>query len=237
VGGEVPARPRCAHLLLFVGEALRPGPVLAAALAREGMRSLWLAGPEQAVQAAALAHFDAVLLDAATFEGQGAGAIARVRGALDCPLVVVADHADEVDEIVALELGADLFLARPLADRRLRAHLAALLRRRPPAADDPPDADWQLDARSGRLVQGTRQVALTEVQARLLQRLMQARGQLVDRAALAAALPRGAQLCERSLDVYVHRLRRRLKAHGVQGLDIEVVRGRGWVLAAPAAAA
>jgi DNA-binding response OmpR family regulator len=231
------ARRAAASLVLFVGETLRPGPALAAMLAREGMRSLWLAGPDQAVQAARLAHFDAVLLEGGTVEGSGAAAIALVREALACPLVVVADHADEIDEIVALELGADLFLARPLADRRLRAHLAALLRRQPAPPAQAAVPQWQLDFGSGRLACGERQVALTEVQSRLLQRLMQSRGHLVERAELVAALPQGTRLHERSLDVYVHRLRRRLKSQAVQGLAIEVVRGRGWVLAAPAAAA
>lgn len=122
--GEPPPGP--ARLLLFVGAAVRPEAPLASLLAREGLRCLGLPGTEQAVRAASLARFDAVLVDAALVDGRALGALAAAHR---CPIVVLADEADEVDEIVALELGADRYLARPLAPRRLRAHLRALLRR------------------------------------------------------------------------------------------------------------
>lgn len=236
-----PASRAVARLVLFIGEAMRPQPDVAALLARDGIRSLWLAGAEQALHCAELARFDAALLDSAAADGHASALIARLREALACPLVVVAEHADEIDEILALELGADLYLARPLAARRLRAHLAALMRRPAQSSAAAPEADrphaaasngWALDIELCCLLRGTQQVRLTDVQARLLQRLLAAPGRLVPRAELVAAMRHGPQLQARSIDVYMHRLRQRLREQAVDGLVIEVVRSRGYRLLA-----
>ena len=145
--------------------------------------------------------------------------IETLRQALACPVLVVAPTEDEVDEIIALELGADAYLAGPLAPRRLRAHLMALLRQRPVAEPDRAHlrlGEWTVDCAAQRLAHDDgRQVVLTAVQAGLLQAL--------------AAGPDKA-LHARSVDVYVARLRRRLREGRVDGLAIDGVRGLGYTL-------
>jgi DNA-binding response OmpR family regulator len=183
----------------------------------------------------------------------GAAVLIELNAALQCPLIVVAGRPDEVDEIVALEYGAAAYLAQPLAPRRLRAHLAALMRERTAApyfdaaaaqAPSPlPQCGWQLDRIANRLRRaesdgsGERLVALTEVQSALLQCLIEAQGLIVPRARLAAALPNRHEIGARSVDVYIHRLRQRLHGEGVEGLAIQAVRGRGYRLATLEAAA
>ncbi|MBI5722269.1 MAG: response regulator transcription factor [Burkholderiales bacterium] len=242
-----PAAP--AQLLLFVGEAIRPDTTLVALLAREGLRCLSLPGAEQAVRAATLARFDAVLIDAALVDGRAARAIETLASSHRCPLIVLAEQADEVDEIVALELGADLYLARPLAPRRLRAHLHALLRRRIAAVEAAQPADglgagrplqaggWSLQFAQQRLTRGPRSVRLTHAQAALLRCLMDAAGDIVPAEHLLAALPQHERLQTRSLRVHVHRLRQRLRDEAVHELQVEAVRGSGYALAVPCAEA
>jgi DNA-binding response OmpR family regulator len=187
-----------------------------------------------------MACFDALVLDAALLECRDGTTLSRLRAALRCPIVMLADHGDEIDEILALELGADAFLPRPLAPRRLRAHLSALMRlqqrgaspsdgaaMRPPADDAP---GWRLDRVTNRLRRGARCVELTDVQAALLQCLIEAGGRIVPRDRLAAALPLGRTAHARSVDVYVHRLRKRLLAGGAVDVSIAAIRGRGYVL-------
>ena len=233
---EAPAR-----LVLFVGTA--PAAQVCELLAQDGVRSLWLRGPAQALRAARLAHFDALVIDTAQLGSQAAQWLADLHAQLACPVVVLAEHADEIDEIVALELGADAYLARPLAARRLRAHLAALMRLRASAPVTESNggtplplaatAGWQIDRVGNRLRIDERCIELTEVQAALLQCLVEARGRIVPRARLAAALPHGQGLSARSVDVYIHRLRSRLREEGCeQRLGIEAVRGRGYALTA-----
>jgi len=246
-GGPGPAT---AQLLLFVGEAARPDAALVTLLAREGLRCLSLPGTEQAVRAATLARFDTVIVDAALVDGRVIGELAAAHR---CPIVALAEAPDEVDEIVALELGADLYLARPLAPRRLRAHLRALLRRRVAASEPAPaplDAGagarptraleaggWTLAFAQQRLTRGSRTVRLTHSQAAMLRCLMAAAGDIVPAEDLLAALPRHERLQMRSLRVHVHRLRQRLREEGVDELQVEAVRGSGYALALPFAQA
>lgn len=232
------------RLVLLVGEGLRVDAALSQTLAREGMRCLWLASLAKALDLARLARFDAVVLDSRDVDGAAAPRLPQLRQRLHCPLVVVAQQADEVDEILALELGADAFLVRPLAPRRLRAHLLALLRAGTPslpapaaAVSEPPSdaapAQWQgwvLDHNAGCLHGRGRSVALTLLQCALLQCLVAAAGRVVSRAELTAALPRGHALAAHSVCVYVARLRRKLQQEGVHDLRVDAVRGRGFVL-------
>jgi two-component system, OmpR family, phosphate regulon response regulator OmpR len=232
------ARRPTATLVLFIGAACRPSPEVCASLADEGMRCLWLGGHQQAALAARSAQFDAVVVDASSLPANGGAALARLRAVVRCPMVMLAERGDEIDEIVALELGADAYLRRPLSPRRLRAHLSVLIRwRRPTVAPEPIDvADtidsrrWQVDRIGNRLVRGSVCVALTEVQSAFLQCLFEAGGRIVPRARLAAALPNGHLVHVRSIDVYVHRLRKRLHDAGVFDLLIEASRGRGYTL-------
>lgn len=246
-GGPVAGRPAPVRLVLFVGEGLRPGGELAPLLGREGIRSLWLPGVPHALRAASMACFDAVLVDGTLVHGRSARAIPELAETLRCPVLVVGEAApgggsdDEVDEIVALELGADAYLRRPLAPRRLRAHLSAVMRRprgaepaaEPALASPPRVGGWELDTVRGLLRHdgpGRPTVVLTPLLASLLHVLLETPGRLVPRARLAAALPQGERLNARSVDVYVHRLRQRLREHGVDDLLVESQRGRGYAV-------
>lgn len=225
------------RLLLFVG--MLPGAELSTLLAIDGMRCLSLPDVATALDAARLARFDAVVLQAAALGAAPARALEALRRTLCCPLVVAAGSEDEVDEILALEQGADAWLPRPMAARRLRAHLLALLRLRATApevhVDRTPPCRWRIDRVLNRLHGAAPgPVALTEVQAALLQRLVDADGRVVSRAQLADSLvpSHGHALQARSVDVYVHRLRDRLRKADATDHDIEAVRGRGYRLCA-----
>lgn len=237
------------HLVLFVGLGLRPGPDLGEGLARSGIRGLWLERMDQALGAAAHARFDAAVVRLDQPVAAAARQFDAWRRALGCPLLLLADIEDEVDEIIALELGADGLLAQPVSSRRLRAHLLMLLRRGPAdeAAPDriaPPApvqaGGWVLDRVHNRLCQDppgadtalARRVGLTDMQAALLQVLMDDLGRVVPRSRLLAAVSRRRTLQPRSVDVYVARLRQRLLDEQVHDLQLDGVRGRGYVLSA-----
>lgn len=250
---ETSQRHHPARLVLLVGAAFGAGSDLARSLALVGMRCLRLRGVAQMIATARLATIDAVVLDSSAFAGRIGQVLPQVRQQLDCPIIVVTQHADEIDEIdeiVALELGADAFLVRPLAPRRLRAHLAALLRpstlnpvvgsdagwsidRATPAPatrKQPSLAGWALDTRNGRLTGSGCNVELTVLQSALMLCLMDAAGEVVSSSHLTAALPGGQGLAANSVYVYVARLRRKLLAEGVHELRIEAHRGRGFAL-------
>jgi DNA-binding response OmpR family regulator len=235
-------RPAASALVLFVGSGCRPAAAQNEMLARDGLRSLWLPTLDHALEAALGARLDAIVLDAAVLGRRDAVALAGARAALSCPIVMLADDADEIDEIMALELGADAYLLRPLSPRRLRAHLGALMRlqrhagmgsteTQAVAADAPAGpAGGRGDPLRNRLLRGATEVALTELQSAFLQCLLESPGRIVPRERLIAALPLGQPVHARSIDVYIHRLRKRLQAAGVFDILIEAIRARGYVL-------
>lgn len=215
----------------------RPERELLDGLAQVGVRGLWLGAAAQALGAASFARFDAVVLKVRGPMAEAARSFEGWRRTLGCPLLVVAEAGDEFDEIIALELGADGYLAGPVPPRRLRAHLLMLLRRAQPGADAAAPAAplragaWTLDRSANRLQRGRHEVDLTELQAALLQVLIAEQGRVVLAVPrLAEAVSRGRELHVRSVDVYIARLRCRLRDERVAGLEIDGVCGRGYRL-------
>jgi DNA-binding response OmpR family regulator len=228
-----------AHLVLMVARQRAPQRALIDCLAQRGLRCIWVDGLQAVDQVADQVVPDAVVYDAQADATPLPNALAQLRQWFAGSLLVLDGPHDEVDEILALELGADGLLAHPVTPRRLRARLEALLRRHAAAAaplpvgEAAPDlpAGWHLDAVHNCLQRGTQSVALTGGQAHLLRCLALHAGRVVPRAELhdQVCAPE-SDLRARSIDVYVHRLRQRLLAAGVHDLSIHAVRGRGFML-------
>jgi len=224
-------------LVLFVGPAVRPDGECSELLGQCGLRCVAVSDLDGAHAASVNLQFDALVIDTAVLQPMLALALAGLHVAAGAPMLVVAPRPSEVDEIVALEHGASQYLARPLSARLLRAHLTALLRARQGAAAEPaepptgvPLGGWRLDPLQRQLQRGSRRVELTEGQFTLLRALAAQAGRVVPRAELEAQVAGDGALTARSIDVYVHRLRKRLAKLGTDELDIESVRGLGYRL-------
>lgn len=229
---------RAPSLVLFVGPAVRPERSLADTLAQAGLRCAAVSDLATAHEACTNLHFDALVVDAAMLVPSLALALAGLQPAAGCPLLVATEAPNEIDEIIALEHGASDYLALPLSPRLLRAHLTAVLRARPvaePIDDSATDlarpGGWLLDPMLRELRWGGHSVSLTESQFAILRCLASPAGRVVPRAELEArASGPDSSLTARSIDVYVHRLRRRLAEAGVNALEIQSLRGRGYRL-------
>jgi DNA-binding response OmpR family regulator len=225
-------------LVLFVGPAVRPDAECTELLGQCGLRCVAVGDLDDAHTASGNLQFDALVIDAGVLQPTLALALAGLHVAAGAPMLVIAPRPSEVDEIVALEHGASQYVARPLSARLLRAHLTALLRPRASGNGDPATAatghdalgGWTLDATQRQLVRGGQRVELTEGQFTLLNALASQAGRVVPRADLEQRVAGQGALTARSIDVYVHRLRKRLIELGVTDLDIESVRGLGYRL-------
>lgn len=186
-----------------------------------------------------------VLLDLG-LPGEDGFSIARqLREHWRCGLVIVTGRADAVDKVVGLEVGADDYVTKPFDLRELLARIKAVLRRTAPAepaaapaqaAAAPRDrlcfAGWELDLAARRLLdpQG-REVGLTSGEFDLLRTFARHPGRVLSRDfLLERTRGREAAPFDRTIDVQVGRLRKKLEADPEDPQLIKSVRGAGYIL-------
>lgn len=185
-------------------------------------------------------RFDLIVLDVMMPGEDGLAACRRLRGMNKIPIVLLTAMSDETDRIVGLELGADDYVCKPFSPRELLARIRAILRRAGPEPEERPTASslvfdgWQLDnvRRTLRDPQGSL-VELTAGEYDLLVAFVEhpqhvlTRDQLLD-------LTRGrvSGPFDRSIDVQVSRLRRKIEADPQQPELIKTVRAGGYIFCA-----
>jgi DNA-binding response OmpR family regulator len=185
-----------------------------------------------------------VLLDLG-LPGEDGFSIARqLREHWSCGLVIVTGRGDAVDKVVGLEVGADDYVTKPFDLRELLARIKAVLRRTAPAgapAARPVHrfAGWQLDTAARRLVDPHgREVALTTGEFGLLAALVEHAGSVLSRDfLLEQTRGREAAPFDRTIDVQIGRLRKKLEADVDDPQIIKSVRGAGYILVAPVTSA
>jgi two-component system phosphate regulon response regulator PhoB len=147
------------------------------------------------------------------------------------PVIMLTARASESDRVVGLELGADDYLTKPFSPRELVARVKAVLRRSQPQADDS-----QAIKRGGLVVDPARHevtwegepVSLTATEFRIVQLLAGKAGRVLSRDEIIdAALGRDAAVFDRTVDVHITAIRKKL---GRGGELVETVRGFGYKL-------
>ncbi|MEO1091594.1 MAG: response regulator [Pseudomonadota bacterium] len=234
--------------LLIVDDDREIRQLLQRFLERHGYRVDAVADGSGMAEALAGGAFDLVVLDLMLPGEDGLTLCRELRRTSALPVIMLTALGDEADRIVGLEVGADDYLPKPFNPRELLARIRAVLRRvqatevRPPALpDEPPDqevlrfAEWRLDPQRRELRDGADVlVALTAGEYALLlafverpQRVL-SRDQLLD-------LTRGREPgpFDRSIDVQLGRLRRKIEPDPKAPTLIKTVRGGGYVLAVP----
>jgi two-component system, OmpR family, response regulator len=187
-----------------------------------------------------------VLLDLG-LPGEDGFAIARqLREHHRCGLVIVSGRGDAIDKVVGLDVGADDYVTKPFDLRELLARIKAVLRRLQPAAPAPATAapvaaegfrfaQYTLDLAARRVADAAgRDVALKGGEFDLLVTLCRHAGRVLSRDFLLdATRGREAGPFDRTVDVQVGRLRRKLEAEDSGAVIIKSVRGAGYLLAVP----
>lgn len=156
----------------------------------------------------------------------------KLRDGSALPVIMLTARGDDVDRIVGLEMGADDYLPKPFNPRELAARIRAVLRRAEPVGERPGthavgDLEVDLGARSVRV--GGSEIDVTGVEFAVLECLIRSVGQVVSRDQLSqAALFRKASAFDRSLDVHISNLRRKLGSTPDGSDRIKTVRGVGY---------
>lgn len=187
---------------------------------------------------------DLVVLDLKLAEEDGLQLVSDLRVRSNLPIIVITGHwREEIDRIVGLELGADDYLTKPFNLRELLARVRAVLRRAETERPPPPDskatryrfAGWELSLRTRRLTSPTgSSVGLTIGEFSLLSAFLRSPQQVLSREQLLGATHlHDEEVFDRSIDVQILRLRRKLEADPSAPDLIKTERGAGYVFAAP----
>lgn len=187
------------------------------------------------LQAARSDHFAVIILDVMLPGMNGLEILRELRQSCRTPLLMLSARGEPVDRILGLELGADDYLAKPCDPRELVARLRALLRRSQSSQDSAGEvlthAGLRLDSGSLMAWLDDEPLQLTQSEALILRALMTRPAQVVDRQTLsreALGKPLGAY--DRSLDMHISNLRRKLGPYPDGRPRIQSIRGRGYLL-------
>ncbi|HEX9391728.1 MAG TPA: response regulator [Usitatibacteraceae bacterium] len=187
---------------------------------------------------------DLVILDLMLPDEDGFVLCRQLRARSDVPIIMLTARGEETDRIVGLELGADDYLPKPFSPRELLARIRVVLRRLHKSAANGtggsrPDnprlihfAGWTLDTGARHLLSADKVVvSLSGAEYRLLHTFLKHPNQVLNRDQLSD-MTRGrfTEAFDRSLDVIVARVRRRLGDDGRDPKIIKTVRNEGYVL-------
>ena len=185
-----------------------------------------------------------VILDLCLGQEDGLDLLREIRARFAVPVIIATGHRrDEIDRVVGLELGADDYLTKPFGLRELLARIRAVLRRRETgrlAAQRESEQGrcrfgvWQLDRRARRLTDADgAPVALTKGEYALLIAFLDAPQRPLSREHLLQATRIHEDVFDRSIDVQVLRLRRKLESDPRAPRTIQTERGVGYMFTLP----
>jgi DNA-binding response OmpR family regulator len=207
-------------------------------LERERLRVIEVGDGQAALAEAAERRFDLVLLDVMLPGIDGIEVCRRLRENSDVPIILLTARSGDSDKVVGLDLGADDYVVKPFSPRELMARVRAQLRRhRPPEVEEPVLAadGLRLDPNAVRVELGGAEVALTATEFRLLHALMLRPTRVFSRDELITAVhgDEDPGIIDRTVDVHLGRLRRKLGDEPARPRYIDTVRSVGYRFAQP----
>jgi len=179
--------------------------------------------------------FDAIVLDVMMPELDGFEVLRRVRAESNVPVIMLTAKGDDVDRIVGLEIGADDYLPKPFNPRELLARLRAVLRRAQPEQTSATEQSLkigplELNTATRVAKSSGHSLDLTSAEFNLLHTLIKQVGNVVSKESLSQhGLGRSLEKYDRSIDMHMSNLRKKLAQHNLEDMII-TVRGQGYQL-------
>ena len=207
-------------------------------LERDGHRVVEATDGTVALDLAAATRFDLVLLDVMLPGVDGLEVCRRLRETTDMPIVLLTARSGDSDKVIGLDIGADDYVVKPFSPRELMARVRAQLRRhRSPSVPEPVlVADGlRLDPNGARVEVDGGEVELTASEFRLLHALMRNPARVLSRDELIDALhgEHDPGIIDRTVDVHVGRLRRKLRDPADRPRFVDTVRSMGYRFTMP----
>jgi two-component system, OmpR family, response regulator len=206
------------------------------------IRTLLASGREEMLRQLSAHKVNVVILDLRLGIADGLDVLRELRSSSDVPVIIVTGHRrDEIDRVVGLELGADDYVTKPFNLRELLARVRAIIRRlesarawsaREPERGGYRFSGWRLNLRTRKLTDPNgADVALTKGEYALLVAFLNAPQRPLSREHLLQATRVHEDVFDRSIDVQILRLRRKLESDPSAPQMIQTERGVGYVFA------
>lgn len=225
--------------ILVVDDDIELCGLVAEYLAPEGFQVEAVHDGRTGLEAALSGKYRLIVLDVMLPSMNGFDVLRNIRDKSKIPVLLLTARGEDVDRIVGLEIGADDYLPKPFNPRELVARIRAVLRRSSgEKAEDVPDVvkvgDVELDPATRSVRCKGLPLELTSVEFNLLEVLLHEAGRVVTRERLVdAVLSRKFSPFDRSIDMHVSKLRKKLGDCEAGADHIKTVRGVGYIFARP----
>ena len=191
---------------------------------------------ETGLQRALSGEHDMAILDVMLPKMNGFDVLRKLREESKLPVIMLTARGDDMERIVGLEIGADDYLPKPFNPRELAARLRAILRRTV-VADENEEGSEKLDVEGVQLSPAARvairdgeELNLTSVEFGLLHELLKAAGKVVKKEDLSeSVLERSLSPYDRSLDMHISNLRKKLGTRIDGSERIKTIRSVGYI--------
>ena len=228
-------RPHPHPRILVVEDETDIARIICNALDDYGFRWDHAATGRRCLQAAQQQPPDLAIVDLGLPDMDGMEVIRQLQDASPCAVIILTGRNDVTDRVLGLELGADDYLVKPFEPRELIARVRSILRRYLRSADDTPAAPgsalfsgWRFDAsRHGLTAPDGRDVSISAAEATMLLALLRNPNRILTREQLIGE--RNVDPYDRSIDVRISRLRRKLEDDPQNPRLIKTVYGAGYL--------
>lgn len=229
------------YRILLADDDVELAEMLVEYLSKEGFEVDTAYDGKAALEKAVHNHYELVILDVMMPELNGFDVLRQLRTRSQVPVLMLTARGEDVDSIVGLEIGADDYLAKPCNPRVLVAHMRAILRRSEPVtetAHSPADVltigDIELQRGAHRVLLKHQPLTMTSTEYRVLEVLLEDAGLAVSKKDLSErALGRELNSYDRSLDMHVSNLRKKLGPLADGEERIKTIRGIGYQYTKP----
>ncbi|VVN05081.1 Transcriptional regulatory protein OmpR [Pseudomonas fluorescens] len=225
--------------ILSIEDDLVLGAYVHEHLGRCGFQVTWCQNGQEGLAIARQQAFDVVLMDILLPGMDGLNVLTQLRQSHSTPVVLMSALGAEADRISGFRLGADDYLPKPFSMAELRVRIEAILRRvaldrRPEPASIVASADGlRFDDELFEVFYAAQAAGLTRSEYRLLETLNRNGDEVLSKAFLyQQVLQRGYAAHDRSLDMHISQIRRKLKVIGYTEREVRTVWGKGYVLSA-----
>ncbi|MBV5263354.1 response regulator [Pinisolibacter aquiterrae] len=217
--------------LLVVDDDSRIRTLISRFLVENGFRVTAAQSAEEARKKMGIIAFDLLIVDVMMPGENGMDFTAAVRAASSVPILMLTARSETENRIRGLELGADDYLAKPFDPRELLLRLNNILKRGAPAvrvrAKDLRFGPFVWDGERDELRRGDEVVRLTDGELRLMRMFAERPGETIPRHEIVQG---ESALGDRTADVQINRLRRKIEADPANPLHLVTVRGQGYRL-------